>query len=240
LVVEGGFLFPQLPFSPLEWMTTAMFGTAAMGAANLTKLSFVQPMLMSDMRTNVLPAFLHVLKIGDELRLDRANLRRLMGAVALAIAVTMATTFAVSIWALYSNGGLASYGWFTTSGPRLMFNGTAATLAQSPQFEVIRGLWITLGAAIVLLLNFARSRLLWFPLHPLGFLVASNFPIAKLWFSFFLGWGLKSLILRFGGHDSYRAARPLMIGLILGNLSAMVVWMIVGFFTGNHITYWPA
>jgi len=240
LVVEGGFLFPQLPFSPLEWMTTAMPNAAAMGAADLTKLSFLQPMLMSDMRTNVLPAFLHVLKIGDELRLDRLNLRRLMGAVTLAIALTMLTTFIVSIWALYSNGGLSSYSWFASGGPRLMFGSTASTLAQGPRFEAMRVGWMLVGAGAVLLLTFTRSRLLWFPLHPLGYIVASNYPIERLWFAFFLGWAIKSLILRFGGHEIYRAVRPVMIGLILGNLSAMVAWMIVGFFTGNHTAYWPA
>lgn len=240
LVVEGGFLFPQLPFSPLEWMTTAMFGSVSLGAGNLTKLSFLQPMLLSDMRTNVLPGFLHVWKIGDELRLDHLNLRRLMGAVALAIAVTMATTFLVSLCALYSHGGLASYDWFAVNGPRLMWSSTAASIAKGSQFEAMRVLWMAIGATIVLLLTFARARLGWFPLHPLGFLVASNFPIEKLWFSFFVGWTCKSLVLRFGGQDVYRLVRPFMIGLILGNLCAMVWWMIVGFWTGTQITYWPA
>jgi len=47
-------------------------------------------------------------------------------------------------------------------------------------------------------------------------------------------------IMRFGGRSSYATVRPFMIGLILGNLSAMVAWMIVGFFSGNQIPYWPA
>ena len=74
LVVEGGFLFPQTTFAPLEVLAGTAIGVPAMGAATLTRLSFVQPMLFSDMRTNLLPGFLHALKIAYELhlRLQRA------------------------------------------------------------------------------------------------------------------------------------------------------------------------
>jgi hypothetical protein len=35
----------------------------------------------------------------------------------------------------------------------------------------------------------ARSRFLWFPLHPLGFLMCLTYPIQRLWFStFWAGW----------------------------------------------------
>ncbi len=60
-------------------MTTGLFGASSIGAANLTKLSFLQPMLLSDIRTNVLPGFLHTLKIAEQRRLDRSGTRRLRG-----------------------------------------------------------------------------------------------------------------------------------------------------------------
>ena len=34
--------------------------------------------------------------------------------------------------------------------------------------------------------------------------------------------------------------RPFMLGLILGNAVAMMLWVIVGFFLGSQIAYWPA
>jgi len=46
--------------------------------------------------------------------------------------------------------------------------------------------------------------------------------------------------LRFGGNDTNIRVRPFMIGLIFGNIAAMVFWMLVGFKTGNHAQYWPA
>jgi hypothetical protein len=81
-------------------------------------------------------------------------------------------------------------------------------------------------------------HLTWFPFHPLAYLAAGSAPLGRMWFSFLLGWTVKSLLLRFGGTDSVAAARPFMIGLILGNVAAMVAWMIYGFFAGTQIMYW--
>ncbi|MBW3638170.1 MAG: hypothetical protein KY445_17125 [Armatimonadetes bacterium] len=63
-----------------------------------------------------------------------------------------------------------------------------------------------------------------FPLHPLGFTVALGYPMQKLWFLFFLGWMIKSLMPRFGGSQGQNALRRFMLGLILGNLCAMGCW----------------
>jgi hypothetical protein len=81
---------------------------------------------------------------------------------------------------------------------------------------------------------------LWFPLHPLGYIAAATYPISQLWFSFFLGWLIKTIMVKYGGSDGIGKLRPLMIGLILGNLTAMIFWMLVGFKTGAQIGYWPA
>ncbi len=109
-----------------------------------------------------------------------------------------------------------------------------------PGTDVSNWGWGALGAAIVWGLTFARARFLWFPLHPLAFLMAGSFPIAKLWTSFLIGWATKSLVLRFGGQDTAQRLRPFMLGLILGNAAAMVLWMLAGFFLGSQIPYWPA
>ena len=105
-VIEGGFMFPQAPYLTLEAMMGSGLGYSAVGAANLTKLSFIQPMILFDMRSNLLPAFLHVMKIAKEIGLDKRHLRRLMLCCIAAIAVAFAVTVITSLYALYSHGGL--------------------------------------------------------------------------------------------------------------------------------------
>lgn len=239
LVVEGGFLFPQLTFSPTEWMNSTVFAASNLGASDLTKLACLQPVLASDMRTNVLPGFLHTLKIAHELKLDRRDVRRLMGAIALVIPLTLAITVFVSLASLYGNGGLAGYTWFSYVGPQSTFN-SAATAMHAPAASGFNTLWLMVGAVVVWLITLARARFLWFPLHPLGYIVASGYPMQKLWFSFFLGWLIKSLMLRFGGSQGQNALRPFMLGLILGNLYTMVFWMLIGLRSGVQIPFWLA
>lgn len=240
VVIEGGFLFPQVTFSTLEMMTTSLFSASLIGAANLTKLSFLQRTLMPDMRTNVLPAFMHTFKIADELRLDRRGLRRLLFGVALAIVAALATTIVASLWALYSKGGLTGYAWFTTGGPQSIWKSSQTMIKQQAGFDALKVLCMGVGAGVVWLLTFARARFTWFPLHPLGYIMASGYPITRLWFPFFVGWLVKTLVMKFGGGDTYVRVRPFMIGLIFGNLSAMVMWMLIGFYTGVQIPAWPA
>lgn len=242
VVIEGGFLFPQITFSPLEMMTTGLMGSGAIGASSLTKLSFVQPTLMSDMRTNLLPAFLHTLKMGSALKLERAQLRRLMLCAAAAVFLTLLVTIGASIVTVYRYGGLTGYTWFTFAGPQQVFTSTASVLKQQPGIDVTNLLWLAVGALVVLGMTIMRARFAWFPLHPLGYIVASGYPITQLWPSFFLGWLIKSLLMRFGGSDAVTRFRPFMIGLILGNIIAIVLWLIYGTLFGNgvYIPYWTA
>jgi len=52
-------------------------------------------------------------------------------------------------------------------------------------------------------------------------------PLRSIWFSIFLGWLAKVVIVRFGGAGLYRAARNVFIGLILGEAAAAALWLCV-------------
>jgi hypothetical protein len=71
----------------------------------------------------------------------------------------------------------------------------------------------------------ARARFSWFPFHPVGYIMFTPFAITTLWFSIFLGWLIKSLVTRFGGTDSYRKLVPLFLGLVLGEVVMMLLWL---------------
>lgn len=240
LVIEGGFLFVQPPFYALQVMTSTMFGNA-LGAANLTKLSFLQPMMLVDMRTSVLPAFLHTMKFAEVLGLDRKNLRRLLMSVLVALALTLVVTVMTSLSVLYSQGGLTSYTWFSRDAAQSTFQSTAGVIRSNSGLTPANWGWMIFGALIVWLIVMGRSRFLWFPFHPLGFLVAPTYPITQLWFSFFCGWLIKTLMMKYGGSDSYVRLRPFMIGLILGNAVIMIFFTLLVFYLkGTPIKYWSA
>lgn len=86
---------------------------------------------------------------------------------------------------------------------------------------------ITIGAAVTGLLGLLRLRFAGWPFHPVGFLLAYTYPLEKIWLSIMVGWMLKVLVLRFGGASMYRSAKPVFMGLIIGEAGAAALWLLV-------------
>ncbi len=83
------------------------------------------------------------------------------------------------------------------------------------------------GFSIGSALLWACSRFPAWPIHPVGILFV-NISIGSLvWFSVFLGWLLKTTITHLFGGGAYRKARPLFLGLIMGELLTVIVWALV-------------
>ncbi len=91
----------------------------------------------------------------------------------------------------------------------------------------------------MLVLTWLRQRFLWWPLHPLGYPMASTFAMRNMWFSVLVAWAAKSLVLRYGGVPVYERSRPFFLGLILGDFFNIAFWLVVEAFTGvqDHFLY---
>ncbi len=111
----------------------------------------------------------------------------------------------------------------------ITMEGTRAFLPPNsgPRESYNRPTHVVLGAGVTTVLSILRLRLAWWPLHPVGFLLAYSYPMANIWFSVFIGWLAKVLIVRFGGGEMFMRARPLFIGLIMGEAGAAAMWMVV-------------
>ena len=111
------------------------------------------------------------------------------------------------------------------------------------QVHPIRMWFIFIGVAIFGVLTFLRGRFLKFPLHPIGYLIfllslffnfispyyrgAEGVDVAEtslIWGSALVAWLLKSLIIKYGGMNSYKAMKPFFIGLVVGSVFAIFAW----------------
>jgi hypothetical protein len=80
------------------------------------------------------------------------------------------------------------------------------------------------GAVVMSALTLLRYRVSWWPLHPIGFAVASSGTYVRYTvFSVFLAWAIKALILRLGGVTLYRRCRPFFLGVLVGYTSGIVL-----------------
>ena len=93
-------------------------------------------------------------------------------------------------------------------------------------------LWTGLGAAIMALLMLARHHLLWWPLHPIGYVVSGTWILNSIWFNIFLAWLVKSTVLKYMGPPGYRSTRWFFLGMILGQFVVGGFWLVIDGFTG--------
>lgn len=84
-----------------------------------------------------------------------------------------------------------------------------------------------IGAVIAIALGVLSLAFAWWPLHPVGYLLWQSVPIAHAWFSLFVGWLIKQLLVRFGGSAVFKASLPFFIGLIVGEILAAGFWSLV-------------
>lgn len=84
--------------------------------------------------------------------------------------------------------------------------------------------WIVGGALFTFALIFLRTRFIWWPFHPIGYVMAETGAGGSFWFHYMLAWLLKLAVLRYGGHRLYVRTLPLVIGLILGDILTQTAW----------------
>lgn len=184
-----------------------------------------------DMRSCLMPSWITSLKLASDRKLPQRPLWLLLAAA-------MVTSFVIAacmqVHLSYSIGSLSLANIFVPrSAPQLVGSQAALFARGEPTQPTLVFGWMAFGAMMVLGMAFLRSRFLWFPLHPTGYVMAISWAMHNLWLSAFLGWLCKSLITRFGGNTSYRAAMPFFLGLALGDIAMMLFWLLIDGWQGR-------
>jgi hypothetical protein len=236
LVVEGGMLYVGNLWRPLPIIAQLTNGSAQswLPASTVAPAAVVQGAFMTDMRAFLLPSFVQGFKLAEENGIRR---RPLLGLIAAIITLTLAMGLLMRVRLGYADGALGFHPFFAKDGPLLAPRTTQTVLAGVPHVSWTNWFWLIVGAALTWGMMLARSRFLWFPLHPLGYLIPLSYPLLTLWFSIFCGWTAKTIITRYGGHDAYRAARAGFLGLALGDIAMMLFWLLVDGWQGRTFHY---
>jgi hypothetical protein len=92
-----------------------------------------------------------------------------------------------------------------------------------------------IGAGITGALALVRAKFVWFPFHPLGYVLASTYFMKSCWFIFFLAWAVRLALFRVGGaHVIRRGLVPFCVGMFLACVAAIVIFDGVGIYMRMH------
>jgi hypothetical protein len=224
VVAEAGLLFVQQGWLPLGTFAQITGAGAWMAPPSLVPASIMQGGLMTDLRAFVMPSFLQSFKLARDRGLKARPLLALITAV---ILITYGLGLWVSVRMGYENGGLSLNSWYAQAGAYKPAGDAASLMNNLRDVSAYNLIWLGVGMAMTYGMMLARSRLLWFPFHPVGLLMCLTYPMHRLWFSIFIGWLCKTIITKFGGSNAYRKLIPLFLGLVLGDVAMMIFWLII-------------
>lgn len=206
-------------------------GSRTWGMRDLTTFAYLQ-WFDSDYRTVAMPQQMEALKIADTAGGALAADPRRLGRWMMLAALVAAVAAFVAVLAIYYHYGAATprgdNSWRNYNG-RSPFLALMRWAEDPTDPDWLRLQWAAVGAAGTAGLIEARSRWLWWPLHPSGFVMAhAGWTMPWVWFPTFLGWGLKALLLRYGGMRAFRRGIPVFLGLLLGDIVIACIWSLVG------------
>jgi hypothetical protein len=137
-------------------------------------------------------------------------------AAAIAVAVVLLTGLPAIFVRMYRFGAWSIDPWYTTIG-RLAFGEVDASLrAPAAPNDWLR-VAALIGAGVMLGLVWLHVNVTWWPVSPVGYVIANGWATNNLlWACAFMGWLVTSQIKRYGGLHLYRRLRPAFLGLVLG------------------------
>ena len=253
LLAETGLFFIVTTGTPAT-ILWAIFGAHALGPQIMLILFMFCIVLFYDTREALMPYVVNALKLADDCQ---QKIGKTAGAIALAILVGLAVGIPVTLYFQYNRGvDVSSWQINQTKVPfndvisimqRLDAQGQLETAGQatgisrflqvSPNAQAIATFLIS--AALVLVFSGLRLRFAHWPLHPVMFLVWSTYAGNAFAQSFLIGWFIKTMITKYGGASMYQQLKPLMFGLIagemLGGLVPMLVSLIYYIGTGGEL-----
>jgi hypothetical protein len=234
-VSEAGLMMTETSFLPANiiGLFTAL---PTVGASNMAFLGLTNIVFTRDLRGLLLTSFLDNQKMAKETGLQP---RSLLTPLILAVVISCVAASVFFLYFNYTQGGLALYNYSNQGNPRNMFSWAAGGGGVAAAPDATSYVGVAVGVIVTGLLVYFRSLYAGFPFHPLGYAIAPTWALVAFWFPFFCAWVIKSLVLRFGGIDTYRKLAPMMLGLILGEFGMAVFWAIMHMWRGWSTPTFP-
>ena len=169
------------------------------------------------------------LRLGNE---TTRGQRALLGAIVAAMLISLVVSTWFLLYLAYRDGALNLHRQYFGTFATYPSSFAAQKLANPTGPSLSGWLWTAVGGLIMAGLMVARHKFIWWPFHPLGFAVSMGWAMVNIWFSVFLAWMIKVLVLKYGGPALYQKTRPFFLGIVLGQFVVGGLWLLIDGFTG--------
>lgn len=245
VIAETGQIYLKSYFWPCSTLW-GLLGVQVVGAHQMLLMMLMTNVLFIDPRESLTPFLVNALKV---LETSKVKLGKTTAIWLVTLVIGLLVAIPVTLYIKYDMGSGTGDPWSTIIVPKGPFDNAVAMqrklLSQGlPTHESGSFLqrlgkiapqplctaMALIGIAAVLLFTLARLRFTWWPFHPLMFVTWSATPLRYMCFSYLIGWLIKSFITRFGGSKAYNKLKPIMLGLIAGEVLGALFPTIFGLF----------
>jgi len=211
-------------------------GAANIGPKGLTAATFYQASLFADQREVLMPSLLNNSRMAEK----KLSLRKLFMAMMVAVVISYTVGYFSQIGGYYKNGLGEENSYHACNYPRGQLD-QLATAAGSDEGLLRIGpggaAQVLAGGAAFALVHFLRSRLYWWPVHPIGLLTIRTWPLQALWLSIFLGWLCKALSQKYAPGPAMTKVRYFFLGMIMGDVTITMTASIVGLIVQRQLLW---
>ncbi len=216
---EFGAPFHDFVFTGPDQILPDVLGSRRFGTRNLTVLTMLN-FFNFTYRAHPMPHQIEGFALANRTRRGTSGL---VLAMTLALIVGTLSFFWVYLHIAFDSGG-SSLERFASAGYVRLQN----WMLNPSEFDYAGAGAVGVGFVFVLFFTVMRRLFLWFPFHPVGYAISNSHDINVFWFSVFIGFIAKWIVLKYGGLRLHRQARPFFLGLILGGYMVGGFWTIVG------------
>jgi len=214
LVAAGGVMFVDTGFYP-RGVVLRTVGALPVGPLPLTMYSYLSVIYMYDPMNLAMPQMMNSFKL-----VHSARLRGSAFSLAAGLAIVAVTVFGLAalLQMIHGRGASALGAWPFTDYPGWAFGELDASLRTPELPDNWLRLALVIGAGFTFLLVWLNTQFFWWPVSPVGFLIASSYETNRsMWVNVLIAWVVTTLIRRYGGLSLFRTVRPIFLGLVLGD-----------------------
>ena len=228
IVVEAGLVKLRTPMAAsdlvVQGLGSSLVGPAAVGNLALTYI------WAADIQVFVMGTCAHALKMIEEM--DRRGRRLVFAGIVIALFIGSLGSLWMIFHLCFEYGGINMNTYFFRDGPSYAYQFAMRNLDPAGFYWPGAAFFTTGGVAMALMM-FARMRLPWWPLHPVGFPIGANYITEFMWFSIFFAWAVKVCVLRYAGSAVYQSSQSFFLGLIAGQVTSAGAWLVIDYFFGT-------